>query len=209
MVAATEVMKSRILGKTFKEITKGAVCIKPIVVTEQDVRFANLRSMMHGEPTNIKAGIYTGLYIKGDLVMSDTPDELNDHYYPYLEAKDHCLINGLGLGCIAQGVLSKEEVTEVTIIEIQQDVIDIVGSYLRKQFPNKKLNIICEDALKYKAPKNMYYGMVWNDIWTAISLDNLEEMAILHRKYGKRAEWLHSWKRDYLHNILAQERRWG
>jgi hypothetical protein len=138
-----------------------------------------------------KPGDYTRLICEGrGIIMSDTPAEQLDHLNAVRNAKGSCLINGLGIGMVLKNILLKKEVTDVTVIELEQDVIDLVApTYLK----DKRVTIINASAYDYKPPKGKRYGMVWHDIWDTISTDNLPEMGRLHRKYGRIADWQDSW----------------
>lgn len=125
----------------------------------------------------------------GTLVMSDTPAEMRDHWCAVRNAKGSCLLNGLGIGIVLKNILLKTEVTEVTVVEISQDLIDLVAPH----YNDPRVTFVCADALEYKPPKGKKYDMVWHDIWDYICADNLDEMSKLHRKYGRRAGWQGSW----------------
>jgi len=50
-----------------------------------------------------------------------------------------------------------------------------------------KLLVIEEvDCLTWKLKRGMRFDYVWHDIWQDICGDNLEQMELLHRKFGKR-----------------------
>ena len=143
----------------------------------------------------VPPGTYTRLVRDETLVMSDTPDEVRDHKPAMLEGKGHCLVNGLGLGMVAQALLNDPNVTKVTAIERSPDVIKLVGPHLTELFGDR-LEIVEADAFEYKPPKGVRYGMVWHDIWDTIDDENLPEMHKLHRKYGRKADWQGSWCQD-------------
>lgn len=134
----------------------------------------------------------TVLTCRGNLVMSDTPAEQWDHYCALRKAKGSCLVNGLGIGMLLKNILLKPEVTDVTVVEMSQDLIDIVAPH----YSDKRVNIICANAFDYNPPKGKIYDMVWHDIWNNICADNLSEMTRLHRKYGRKAKWQGSWCKD-------------
>jgi hypothetical protein len=126
------------------------------------------------------------------LVMSDTPAEMRDHRGPVINASGSCLINGLGIGMVLRAVLAKPEVTDVTVVELSEDVIKLVAP----SYQDPRVTIVHADAFEYKPPKGRRYQMVWHDIWDYICADNLPEMHRLHRKYGRRADWQGSWCRE-------------
>lgn len=163
---------------------------------------ASIRYALQGRP--VRPGTYTRLsHEDWGLVMTDTPAEQNDHRAFVAAAKGHVLINGLGIGMCIGAVLQKPEVTKVTVIEISQDLIDLVGPHYTK---DPRVEIICFDAFEYLPPKGQRYGAVWSDIWPEISVDNLPEMARLNRKYGPRSDWNGCWCQ---YECGREKRRWG
>lgn len=166
------------------------------IVTKKDEELELLRSAIsfssRGRYT--PAGEYTALKHHGEIVMSDTPDEIRDFLMAIRMARGNCLINGLGLGIVLKAILEKEEVKHVTVIEKEPAVIKLVGTYFNEMF-GERVEIIEADAFDYKLPKGTHYDMVWHDIWDNICADNLPEMQKLHRKYGRRCAWQGSWCR--------------
>lgn len=170
---------------TLPEMSKGPWRIEHFTVDQVD-----FHSMMRGRDVPM-GETYTRLMRNGTLVMSDTPAECRDHLSAYWNAKGSCLINGLGIGMILKNILTKPEVTDVTVVEISQDLIDLVSPY----YTDPRITYVCCDALTYKPEKGKRFQMVWHDIWDYICADNLPAMEYLHRKYGKRADWQGSWAR--------------
>lgn len=132
---------------------------------------------------------FTRLMRGQTLVMSDMPAEMRDHYFAVAKASGSCLINGLGIGMVLKNILIKPEVTDVTVVEISQDLIDMVSPH----YSDPRVTFVCADAREYQPPKGKKYEMVWHDIWDDICSDNLGEMTKLHRKYARRASWQGSW----------------
>jgi len=143
----------------------------------------------------IHPGDYTRLMIDGDTMMSDTQKEYMDHLELFGLCGSNVLIIGLGLGCAATVIASKPYVKKVTIIEINQNVIDLVGPTLMQRFGDK-VEIICADGFEWKAPKGVRYSAVWFDIWLTISDENLPGMAKLRRKFARRCNWTGCWVED-------------
>jgi len=150
-------------------------------------------------------GTYTRLVhaVRG-TVMSDTPAEMADHAMFVRVARGHCLINGLGLGMCLSAILQKPEVTAVTVVEIDADVIALVGPH----FTDSRVAIVHSAAMDFKPPRGIRYGAVWHDIWDTICTDNLPEMHALHRKYGRRAAWQGSWCRERCEQERRSEQRY-
>lgn len=184
----------------------GKWSVERFTVSKEEARFANLRSMFSpgGAARAILPGTYTKLSYRDSIVMSDTPAEMRDHVSPVIEAKGHCLVNGLGIGMVANAMLLKKEVTKVTVVEIDSDVINLVAPHYLEKFPDR-FEFVQADALTWKPPKGIRYGAVWHDIWPNICSDNLESMKVLHKKYGRRTDWQGSWCRD---ECEMANRRW-
>lgn len=165
-------------------------------VTEADARFHNLRASMHPGGRVITPGVYTRLTRNGQVVMSDTPAEIDDHREPVRRAQSgRALINGLGIGVALQGILDEPAIEHLTVIENSHDVIALVAAHWQDRYGDR-LTIVRADAFDWQPPKNTRYCVVWHDIWDNITSDNLPDMHRLHRKYGRRCVWQGSWCRD-------------
>ena len=185
--------------------------IQKYSVSKSDEELQRLRCAINPQRPQrvVPAGDYTRLMYMSTTVMSDTPDEIFDHMDAIDTAKGHCLIAGLGLSIVARAVAEKQEVDKVTVIEISDDVIDLVGDYAVAGYEDK-MEIVHADIFDWEPPKGLRYGMVWFDIWEHISEDNLEEMAILKRRFGRRTDWQGCWQQE---GCIAQRDRirngWG
>lgn len=167
---------------------RGRWSVSRFTVSEQEAKFTALRAVMKGRGY-VPAGSYTQLKRGPVIVMSDTPDEMRDHRWAVHKARGHVLINGLGIGMVLTNVLQKPEVTAVTVVELDADVIALVGP----NYSDPRVNIVHASAFDYAPPKGVRYGAVWHDIWDNICGDNLSEMTRLKRKYGRRADWQGCW----------------
>ena len=124
--------------------------------------------------------------------MSDTGAEIRDHLGFIRQAKGSVLINGLGLGMCLKACLMKKEVTDVSVIELSEDVIKLVSPHYKN---DPRIKIIQASAFDYTPPKKKKYDAVWHDIWDNIEEENIPEMCKLHRKYGHKSDWQGSWCR--------------
>lgn len=166
-------------------------------VTQKGAARFNMHLMLQGQGHRaVEPGKYTRLQRKGEHgpIMSDTPAEIADHMPFISAAEEHVLITGLGLGIVLGACLDKPIVTHVTVIEIDQEIIDMVSPYYIKKYPGRA-TIVCADALEYRPPKGEMYGAVWHDIWPTICEDNIEDMKVLTRRYCRRTEWQGCWCR--------------
>ena len=159
-------------------------------VTEEDIKFENLRAMFKPGCRTMQPGKFKRLTRNGSVIMSNTPAEIADYRHFIWKAKGHVLINGLGLGCVLAEVLNKDDIQTVDVVELEPDVIDLVGKYFQK---DSRLRIYNADSYDFNPIKVTRYNAVWHDIWDNICADNLDGMAKLHRKYGRRSDYQASW----------------
>ena len=76
--------------------------------------------------------------------MSISPNEVFTMDQPIKKAKGKVLTLGCGMGYFAYMVSLKEDVESITIVELEQSVINLFEIYLLPQFENKdKINHDC------------------------------------------------------------------
>ena len=155
---------------------------------------------MYKSGRGVPAGTYKRLKRNGTVVMSNTPDEIRDFSYFVRISHGSILINGLGLGCVVKKLLNKSEVTKITVIEKNEDVIKLVAPY----FKDERLTVIHADAFEYTPAKGEHFNFVWHDIWDYICSDNLKEMSKLHRKYGRSTDWQDSWAKSICQSYMRR-----
>jgi hypothetical protein len=192
----------------------GRWSIEHFEVSEEDAKWFNLRQAISSQARagyrSINSGKYTGLRREGshDYIMSDTPAEVRDHIAPVLNAKGVVLINGLGIGMVAQGCLIKDEVEKMIVVEISEDVIKLVAPHYQERFGDK-FELIHADAFEYKPPKGMRYDLVWSDIWDNICADNWDEYKKLKRKYCRRCDWYGAWVEDIIKSEVRRSKQYS
>lgn len=185
-------MKFSIDKVTVPEGKRGNWRVERFEVNKREADFSRLRAVINGRPREtVIEGTYTRLVHKSrGVVMSDTQAEMSDHSYAVLMAKGECLINGLGLGMVLGAILKKPEVTRVTVIESERDVIALVAPTYTK---DERVSIVHADAYGWKPPRGVRYDWVWHDVWDTVCADNLPEMTKLKRKYARRTNWQGCW----------------
>lgn len=180
-----------------------------------------IQSLFSGRPDMaVQPGKYVRLATRDQptddwtLMMSDTPFELRSAYGFMGAATGDVLILGLGLGATTVPVLHKPNVTSVTIVEKNPDVIAMVAPALREHLPHRihrKMRVVEADAFTWKPSKGESFDTMWFDIWPEISEDNLPDMTALkrrltrYRKPGARP--ILCWEEAYLRRQAAQSRR--
>jgi hypothetical protein len=184
--------------------------VERFTVSEQEASLERMRSMFSSSRgRGVPAGTYTRLVCGGDVVMSDTPDEVRDHLRFIYRATGRVLIHGLGLGMVLQAVACRPEVTHVTVVELNEDVINLVAPHYRAMF-GAKVEIIQGDAYTWKPRPGAVWDCAWHDVWNELCTDNLPLMSKLHRRFGSRVTVFQgSWCRELLLHRRRQEKRQG
>lgn len=154
---------------------------------------------------NFAPGTFTQLWRGPTLVMSDTPAEMRDHVSFVRSATRHVLIAGLGIGMCLNAVLLRPAVTSVTVVELDADLIALVGPH----YADQRVTIVQADVMTWQPPKGVRYGAAWFDIWDHISADNLPEMKTLSRRFGRRTDWHGCWARWQCESLERQNRAWS
>jgi len=164
------------------------------------------RFAMHG--ANVREGdTAVQLVVGGQLWMSDTRDEFNDHLGAIYAAKGRVLVHGLGLGCYLNAILHKDMVSHVDVVERNADVVALMSPYFESYAKAGKLTIHHDDAFTHKWPKGTRWQYVWHDIWPTICTDDLPEHTKLMRKFGHRCNEQGAWKHEHLLWQKKQEKR--
>lgn len=145
----------------------------------------------------VRCGIPPGRYIRlinrCDCVMSDTPMEKETNRDFVRNAHGNVLIGGLGIGLIILAIQDKEDVKQITVVEKNREVIELVG----KQLPlNSKVNIVNDDVFEYKPL--LKHNTIYMDIWNYINKD----------VYNKQMKPLISRYRRYLVPKTEDENRY-
>jgi len=118
--------------------------------------------------------------------MTITPNEIETMKEPVDQAFGKVLTFGLGLGYYAYMVSEKENVESVTIVDMNEDVIQLFKRHILPQFKNAdKIKIIKSDAFVY-AKTNLSkekYDYVFTDLWHDVS-DGID-MYLKMKEYEK------------------------
>ena len=104
----------------------------------------------------------------GNEWMTLTPVDLDTCEEAIKAAHGKVVTFGLGLGYYAYMASEKDEVDEVTVVELSADVIDLFKKYILPQMPNKhKIKIVNMDAFEYAErimPKEGF-DLAFADTW--------------------------------------------
>ena len=110
---------------------------------------------------------YPAIEEDGVTWMSVTPNEIITMERPIEEAHGKVLTLGCGMGYYAYMAALKENVDHVTIVERQQEVIDLFEKYILPQFEcREKITIIKADACEYmKTLSDGEFDYCFADLW--------------------------------------------
>ena len=147
---------------------------------------------------HIDPGTYTGLYRwtdatmnqDGDCVMIDHRPELNTHLEVIHRAAGRVLVSGLGLGCVARGLLCNSSVDHVDVVELDRHVLDLVEPHMPS---DDRLHIHHADIIDFhdKGP----WDYAWHDLWlddSALKLHTLH-VQIMHDFESQVRHWQGAW----------------
>ena len=123
------------------------------------------RTAAAGTSTALLCATQSTMHLDGELVMHDTPYELNTHLNFMLKAWGRVLITGLeSVGCVTRGVLANPRVSTVTVIEQSAETyLKLVEPYMPK---GPRITIIKADALTWTKDTGQYFDYAWHDLWT-------------------------------------------
>lgn len=187
------------------DVRQGDWEIRHYAVSDDEERLQRLRAAINPwhAARVVPAGTYVGLWHdRRGVVMSATPDEMDDHRAPYqramrLQTDVRVLVNGLGLGMVLSGLLTLPNVAHVDVVEIDADVVRLGKAAFADELSQGRVWIYQADALEFRPERGVRYDVVWHDIWDAICGDNLVSMRTLKRRYARRAGWQGCWA-EYL-----------
>lgn len=126
--------------------------------------------------TILRAATMATIHRGGTVVMEDSLRELGRHLPIAMAARGRVLITGLGLGCVVRGLLAKPEVEHVDVVELDADIIRVIGSTFAG---NPRVTIHHGDALALEIPGR--WDFAWHDLW--VDGDGLQ---VLHARLMMR-----------------------
>lgn len=93
---------------------------------------------------------FPAVYQDGRMWMSVTPNEINTMKHNIDYARGKVVTFGLGLGYFAYMCSLKKEVSSITIVEKDENVIELFKKFILPQFKEKdKIEIVKADAYEY------------------------------------------------------------
>lgn len=113
---------------------------------------------------------YPALLQDDKVWMTITPAEISTMRYPIQKMKGNLVVFGLGLGYFTYMCALKDDVKSITIVELDQNIIDIFNDHIFTQFDDSikdKINVIQGDAKDYFTNKEFMkdFDSCFVDIW--------------------------------------------
>lgn len=173
---------------------RGLWSIEHVTVTPIEARLNNLRAIMNAaDYMTVTPGTYKRLrHAERGCVMSNTPMEVRTCRPAFDHAHGRVLVSGLGMGMVIEAMLAKPDVQHITVVELDRDVILLVGPHYLARAPGR-LTILHGDAFAYEPERGERYDYAWHDVWDDISPDNLPSMRALKRKWARRIPLQECW----------------
>jgi hypothetical protein len=197
---------------TVKDGELGPWRISTFTLSRDDVLMMNLRYIRDGQNWMVcPPGTYRRLTHQArGVIMSNTPMEIYTSQEAIRDAKGRVLVNGLGLGMIVEAMLHKPEVLAIDVVEIEPQIIKLVGPHLRRLAKSlgKELTLIHGSAELHQPAAGVKYDFAWHDIWDQIDDDNLPQMTRLVRRYRPIAEKQGVWSRDQARALRRENQRY-
>lgn len=103
---------------------------------------------------------------EGDITwMSITPHEINTMKDDISLVKGDILVLGLGLGYFPYMAHLKNDVNNITIIEKDENIIDLFKEAILPNFNEEKITIIKDDAINYLSKLDKHFDYIYCDLY--------------------------------------------
>ena len=108
---------------------------------------------------------YLALCEGNNVWMSLNPNEI-ETMKPYIaKARGNVLILGLGMGYVPFHLTNKSDVKSITIVEKDQDIINLFNKLILPKFNHiEKIKIVKDDAI-YFVKRNQKFDYIFADLW--------------------------------------------
>lgn len=145
------------------------------------------------EHEEFEGGVIARLVIGGVVWMGDSLAEYLDHAEVLERAHGRVLVNGLGLGCVVKAMLAKPEVESVEVVELNRDVIELIGPF----YADPRVKVIHADAFMqagYGWAAGDSWDVVWTDILAGWHVTDDAKMELIESMYESRCGWHGIWR---------------
>lgn len=160
------------------------------IVHDAPDMLTRLRAARDGQP--LRADKYTRLLIDGSVWMTDAEYECATNREIIRRAHGDVLIAGLGLGLILPPIICKRSVTSVTVVEMNADVIAVVGPYY---LTSAKVIIAKGDIFKWRTRRNfdVIYFDIFQNVPNSGDRPTIDHLKRRYREHLKPGGWMSAW----------------
>ena len=124
-------------------------------------------------------------------IMQDSEAEYNEQQWLWDNATGDVLIAGLGIGFVNEVLIANDNITSVTIVEIEQDVVDLVWEHCAKE---DRFTLIIDDIETWDIPSDSSWDIAWFDTWdTNNTLTMKEYNDLMIEKYSSYCDEIGIW----------------
>ena len=204
----------------------GNARIEHYEVTAADSMFTSIRSIQHPD-AYVPPGKYCRLMVNGGLMMSDTRMERITNFELLRNAHGHVFIAGLGIGMVLVPLVMRDDITTITVVEKNPNVIQLVAPHFTVTSPwwvqsgeaykLHKLTVYEGDCFTWDPEAAMgsrpTFNTIYFDIWPDKSVGNLDDLTVLKRRYRKYMTrrpqpktWMRGWVEDELRAVKRRDK---
>tara|TARA_R110002051_G_C8704465_1_gene494876 strand:- start:272 stop:814 length:543 start_codon:yes stop_codon:yes gene_type:complete len=166
------------------EIPEGIAGIYSIAV-------GNERSYSKHKPDDYESTTYLWKHGITQPIMQNSPAEFVEHEWLWNNMIGDVLIGGLGLGMVNHKLI-ESDVTSVTIIEKEQDVVDLVWENCPK---DNRFTLLIEDVETWVPTDGLHWDVGWFDTWLSdnpLSIDAYSQL--VYERYSPYIDKIETWK---------------
>ena len=132
----------------------------------------------------------------GKIWMSLTKMEVESQMHHIAAATGHTVIAGLGMGFVLYNIIAKPEVTKVTLLEIDPNVVALMDKVTQwRKWPGfDKVTIALGDAIKWQAtePVDFLYADIWDRLGAHEALEVTQKI-----QAGAKAKLVGYWGQEF------------
>lgn len=131
-------------------------------------------------PWSVQPAGWVIKYAGKNVRMSLTRMEIESHMPHLAAARGHVVIAGLGMGFALYNIAKKSEVTEVTVLERDPEIVVLLETATKwHDWPGaEKVQLIIGDALEYRptSPVDFLYADIWPKLGDEAALGDTQQM---------------------------------
>lgn len=192
-----------------KEVKLNDISIKKIVYEENEFCFTNIYSQDENLLRKYSIGVFDGIvntygmYENEKLIATINPMEINIRANALRNVGGNVLVAGLGLGYFPYMASQKKDVNKITIIEENEDIIQIFKENILPFFENKeKIVIVHDDVTNYKKYISGHNFVVVDNLENNEIDQNLYKVLITYEDDFPNTKFFYSFEDCFLNDTI-------